>query len=320
MPLDDVPAAPAVRHGARAVTALGALGAAGLGYAWLEARWFTLLQVSVPVLPPGVPDLRVLHLSDVHLVPRQARKRAWLASLAELEPDLVVDTGDNLAHRDAVDPFVEGLGRLLDVPGVYVLGSNDYFEPTLRNPVRYVLPDDGKRHDRTPHLPWRDLKDRLDGAGWLDLSNRRDALEVRGVRIAFAGVDDPHLGYDDLGAVAGPADSGPGADADLRLGVAHAPYLRVLDQFATDGYDAILAGHTHGGQLCLPFRRALVTNCDLDRARANGLSRHPAASSPGDPGSTWLHVSAGAGTSPYAVARFCCRPSATLVRLVPRAR
>ena len=134
------------------------------------------------------------------------------------------------------------------------------------------------------------------------------------MRIAFAGVDDPHLDYDDLSAVAGPADP----DADLRLAVAHAPYLRVLDQFAADGYDAILAGHTHGGQLRLPVKGALVTNCDLDTGRARGLHRHPASSSPGEPGSSWLHVSAGAGTSPYAVGRFCCRPEATLIRLTHR--
>ncbi len=296
----------AARRGAVGLGTLGALGAAGLGYAWWEARWFALRHVEVPVLPPGAPELRVLHLSDVHLTPYQGRKRAWLASLADLRPDLVVDTGDNLAHRDAVGPLVEELGGLLDVPGVFVLGSNDYFEPSLRNPLKYVLPDDGKRRTNTPQLPWRDLVRRFTDRGWLDLTNRFGTLEVKGVRLGFAGVDDPHLRYDDLAAVAGPADAG----ADLRLGVAHAPYLRVLDQYAADGYDAILAGHTHGGQVCLPFNRALVTNCDLDRARASGLSRH---------GRAWLHVSAGAGTSPYAVARFCCRPSASLLRLVPRA-
>ncbi len=107
-------------------------------------------------------------------------------------------------------------------------------------------------------------------------------------------------------------------DADLRLGIAHAPYLRVLEQYAADGYDAVLAGHTHGGQVCLPGGRALTTNCDLEPARAKGLHRHPAASQPGDPGSSWLHVSGGIGTSPYARIRVACRPEATLLTLVPR--
>jgi predicted MPP superfamily phosphohydrolase len=291
---------------------LTATGAAGIGYAWWEARWFTIRRVTVPVLPPGAPELRVLHVTDLHLTPYQRRKRAWIASLAELEPDLVVDTGDNLAHHDAVDPLMDSLGTLLDRPGVFVLGSNDYFEPTVRNPLRYAFPDQGRRHTRSPQLPWKDMAARMEERGWASLTNTRATLTVKGVRIAFAGVDDPHLRYDDLAAVAGPADT----DADLRLGIAHAPYLRVLDQYAADGYDAILCGHTHGGQLCLPFNRALVTNCDLDRARASGLSRHPAVSSPGDPGSSWLHVSAGAGTSPYVPLRFCCRPEATLLTLV----
>jgi predicted MPP superfamily phosphohydrolase len=265
----------------------------------------------LPVLPAGAPELRVLHLSDLHLTPYQRRKRAWVGSLAALEPDVVVNTGDNLAHRYAVRPVLEALGSLTQAPGVFVLGSNDYFSPTPRNPAKYLLPDDGRRHTGSTKLPWEDLRARLRLAGWRDLTNRRDTLTVKGVRIAFAGVDDAHLGYDDLGAVAGPAD----ADADVRFGVSHAPYLRVLDQFARDGYDAIFAGHTHGGQLRLPGRGALVTNCDLDRPRARGLHRHPAASGPGDPGSSWLHVSAGVGTSPYVAARFCCRPEATLIRL-----
>jgi predicted MPP superfamily phosphohydrolase len=304
---------------AAATTAALATAGAGLtAYAAAEARAYTLRRVTVPLLPPGHRPLRVLHLSDLHLTPGQDRKLAWLRGLAGLEPDLVVDTGDNLSSHHAVGPLLAALGPLLDVPGVFVLGSNDYFEPTMRNPLRYLLPDDGKRHTDVAQLPWRDLTRRLTAAGWRDLTNTRDVLDVGGTQIAFAGVDDPHLGYDRLEAIAGPAD----AAADLRLGVAHAPYLRVLDQMAADGYDAVLAGHTHGGQVCLPGLpgrppRALTTNCDLDPARAKGLHRHPADSRPGQPGSSWLHVSAGLGTSPYVRLRVACRPEASLLTLVP---
>jgi predicted MPP superfamily phosphohydrolase len=304
-----------VRRTVLGLTATGAAaGAALTAYALAEARAYTLRRVTVPVLPAGSRDVRVLHLSDLHLTPGQTRKRDWLRGLAGLRPDLVVDTGDNLAHRDSVPVLLDALGPLLDAPGVFVLGSNDYFSPTLRNPVRYLLPDDGTRHTDVPQLPWRELRDGLTDAGWVDLTNARASVEVRDLRLAFAGVDDPHLGYDDLDAVAGRADG----DADLRLGVAHAPYLRVLDRFAADGYDAVLAGHTHGGQVCVPGVGALTTNCDLEPARAKGLHRHPAASQPGDPGSSWLHVSAGLGTSPYARIRVACRPEATLLTLVAR--
>lgn len=295
----------------------GALGAAVTSYALWEARQYTLRRVDLRVLPAGMRPLRVLHLSDLHMTPGQTRKQEWLRGLARLEPDLVIDTGDNLAHRDSVPVVLDSLGGLLERPGVFVHGSNDYFEPGFRNPIGYLLPDDGTRHTHVPQLPWRDLTAGLTGAGWLDLTNRREQVKVGDAVLAFAGVDDPHLEYDDLGAVAGPADP----TADLRLAVAHAPYLRVLDQFAADGYDAVVAGHTHGGQVRLPWpggSRAYATNCDLEPARARGLHRHPADSRPGDPGSAWLHVSAGLGTNPYTRVRIACRPEATLLTLQPR--
>ncbi|GAB2971962.1 metallophosphoesterase [Nocardioides montaniterrae] len=286
-------------------------GATLTAYAAWEARQYTLREVTVAMLPAGMRPLRVLHLSDIHMTPGQTRKQQWIRSLASLEPDLVIDTGDNLAHQMAVPKVLDAFGPLLDVPGVFVHGSNDYFEPRMRNPLGYLMPDDGQRRTNVPQLDWRSLSRRFTSSGWLDLTNSLGSLSVGETRFAFAGVDDPHLGYDDLSAVAGPAP----ADADVRLGVAHAPYLRVLDQFAADGYDAIIAGHTHGGQVCLPGGRALATNCDLEPARARGLHRHPADSSPGDPGSSWLHVSAGLGTSPYTRIRMACRPEATLLTL-----
>ena len=296
---------------------VGAVAGAGLtAYAAWEARQYTLRRVEVPLLPAGARPVRVLHLSDLHLTPGQRRKQEWVSGLATLRPDLVIDTGDNLAHAESVPVVRDSLGPLLDGPGVFVFGSNDYFSPTLRNPLRYLCPDDGRRNTASARLPWPDLRDVFTASGWVDLTNRREVVKVGELSFAFAGVDDPHLRYDRLTDVAGPAD----ADADVRLGVAHAPYLRVLDQFAADGYDAILAGHTHGGQVCLPGVGALTTNCDLEPARAKGLHRHPAASTDGDPGSSWLHVSAGIGTSPYAQIRVACRPEATLLTLVPRTR
>ncbi|MFT4289057.1 metallophosphoesterase [Nocardioides sp.] len=293
--------------------------AAGLaGYAAWEARQYTLRQLSVPVLPEGAAPVRMLHLSDIHLLPTQRRKVEWLSGLSVLRPDLVVNTGDNLSHPDSVPVLLDALGPLLDVPGVFVLGSNDYFAPSLRNPLRYLLPDDGRRATGNARLPWEDLVGSFTKAGWLDLTNALGSLRIRDLAVGFAGVDDPHLGYDRLASVAGPADP----DADLRLGITHAPYLRVLDQFAADGYDAIIAGHTHGGQVCLPRYgiwgpgRALTTNCDLEPARARGLHRHPADSQPGEPGSSWLHVSAGLGANPYTRFRVACRPEATLLTLV----
>lgn len=280
------------------VAAGAALGAYGL---W-EARQYGLRHEVLPILPAGAHDIRVLHISDLHLVPTQRAKLEWVSALVDLGPDLIIDTGDNLAHRDSVGPLLEAFGGLLNVPGVFVNGSNDYFEPSMRNPLRYLMPDAGIRHVDGQQLPWREMTAAFRSAGWLDLNNATGDLLIKGTRIAFTGVDDPHLGYDKLAPLSGPADP----TADLRIGVAHAPYVRVLDAFSTVGNELLIAGHTHGGQVCLPGGRALTTNCDLPTEYARGLHRW---------NDSWLNVCAGLGTSPYTRFRIACRPEAVMLTL-----
>lgn len=293
-------------------------GAACVGYASLEARSFRLRRVSVPVLPKGMHPLRVLQVSDIHMVSGQRKKQRWLQALAGLRPDFVVNTGDNLSDPDAVPEVLDALGPLLEFPGAYVFGSNDYYGPKLRNPARYLIEKAQGRYglNGNPpvvgarHNPWEGLRDTFNAAGWCDLSNARGRLKLPGgAEIALTGLDDPHIKRDRYPEVAG----GPEPDADLSLAVVHAPYLRVLDAFTADGYPLILAGHTHGGQLRVPFYGALVTNCDLDTGRCRGLSDHQAGGH-----RAYLHVSAGCGTNRYTPVRFACPPEATLLTLTPR--
>lgn len=289
-------------------TALGAVavsGAACFGWGLIEAGLFTVRRVGLAVLPPGSPELRVLHVSDIHLLARQERKLAFLRGLADLDPHLVVNTGDNLSEAAAVGPLVEALGALGAVPGVFVFGSNDYYAPRFKNPLRYLLDGRSRMEEEPEALPWRELRTALAGFGWVDLTEQRAKLTVNGLRLSFRGTDDAHLGRDRYAEVAGPAD----ASAALNVGVTHAPYLRVLDAMEADGLDLILAGHTHGGQVCVPGYGALITNCDLDTARVKGTSRH---------GESHLHVSGGLGCSPFAPYRFANRPEVTLLTLGPR--
>ena len=289
------------------------LGAATLAYARWEAASYRLRRVTVPMLEAGQPDLRILHLSDLHMTPSRHRLQDWVASLAELRPDVVVVTGDFLSHREAVDPVLSALDPLLDTPGAFVLGSNDYYAPRPINPFSYFAGPSDLHPDR-PELPWPDLVARLTSAGWAHLPNASTAIEAGGRVVEIRGVDDPHIERDDYARVSG----SPRDDADIAIGVAHAPYLRVVDAMAADGVDLMLAGHTHGGQVRVPGLGALVTNCDLDRGRARGLSRHERPLmefAPHDRPDMWLHVSAGLGTSPYAPIRFACPPEATLLTL-----
>jgi len=296
--------------------------AAGIGYAALEARAFTLRHFTLPVLPAGAAPVRVLHVSDLHLVPRQRRKADWLRGLAALEPDLVVSTGDNLAAVDAVPAVLDAYGALLDRPGVFVLGSNDYWGPRPKNPARYVLRnggDGGGEYVDGVRLPTHDLVAGFTAAGWLDLGNARGQVKVAGSSLRLVGVDDPHIRRDRYPAPA-PGDGldGPEDGEELTVGVTHAPYRRVLDAMTAEGAGLVLAGHTHGGQLCLPFTGALVTNCDLPRRQARGVSSWQVQAPDGARRRAALHVSAGLGTSPYTPVRFACRPEASLLTLTAR--
>lgn len=296
-----------------AVLAAGAVaGAATAAYAhFIELNNFQVRWETLPILPAGSPDFKILHISDMHMIPGQAQKTAFMHSLAELEPDLVINTGDNLSHLDGLPALLEALDPLLDFPGVYVPGSNCYFAPVPKNPARYLWKKNtgDEANDQTRAvLPTQVMHDAFDARGWVGLINRYETLTLGGLRLEFSGVDDPHLEYDrhpGFSPTAFSAEPGP----SVRLGVCHAPYLRTLDRFADDGAQAIFAGHTHGGQVCLPGGRALVSNCDLPPARAKGLSYQ---------GDVPVQVTAGLGTSRYAQVRLFCPPEAVLVTLTAR--
>ena len=290
---------------AAGLAGLGALAAAGLA-AWgnSELDKFELKDVTVPLLPPGTlrgrTEFRLLHVSDLHMIPGQDTKVAWVSALDSLNPDLVVNTGDNLSDERAVPDVLRALGPLLDRPGMFVFGTNDYWAPQVPNPFSYLI--GGKHTPSYIDLPWRDMRAAFIERGWRDATHRRVEFQAGTVRIAAAGVDDPHHDLDDYSLIEGP----PNVDADLALALLHSPEPRVLSRFAEDGYQLSLSGHTHGGQLCLPGSRAIVTNCGIDRGRVQGLH---------DFGSMKMHVSNGLGTSKFVPFRLFCRPSATLLRI-----
>jgi len=270
--------------------------------ALIEPNLFTVKHDSLAVLPKGSKPIRVLHISDIHLAPWQKRKQRWISRLAELKVDLVVNTGDNLGHLDALKPTLDALAPLIAKPGVFVNGSNDYYAPGFRNPINYLFkpstPRPGKPLDTATLM--REFE-----KGWLNLNNKSGLLTIKGTTIGFAGLDDPHDQLADYDSISLPTG------ADVLFGVAHAPYRRVIEELGA--CSLIFAGHTHGGQVCLPGGRAIITNCDLPAKNARGLSGWQTAK-----GFTFLNVCAGLGTSIFAPVRLFCRPEVRLLTLLPR--
>lgn len=282
---------------------IGGLFAAGLLallYARVEASWFVLRRHVIPCLPAGSEPLTVLHVSDTHFRSTlKAMPRFFDRRLATLRPDLVVGTGDFLGDTTSA---ARCAAMLSSVPArlgrIFVLGSNDYYAPVPKNPLAYFTATKRDYKHGPRNETWTELVAELESRGWQFLRN--DRTRIDGIEIS--GLDDPHIGLADM--TAAPPRSGDG----FRLAVVHSP--QVARKLAANGFDLIVAGHTHGGQIRVPGVGALVTNTPgLPRHMARGAHRL---------GDAWLHVTAGLGTSKFAPIRFACRPEACLLELTPR--
>jgi uncharacterized protein len=279
------------------VLTLVILGLGCVVYGWaVERRWYRLVRHRLAILPAeGPPTLSILHLSDLHFLARDPGKARFLASLPPA--DVTVVTGDFLAEPAAVETTVDALrpvrGRLASW---FVLGSNDYFAPVPLNYFAYF-----RRHRRSRSAQAgrsAALVGQLVADGWEDLTNERRDVSIDGLPVELLGLDDAHISRQDYRVAP--------RQAPNRFGVAvmHSPDS--APEAAALGYDLLVAGHTHGGQVCLPIVGALVTNSSMPRRLVKGLIRM---------GGSVLHTSPGLGTSKFAPFRFWCRPEATLLEL-----
>lgn len=285
---------------------LGAATAAGLAWgAVVERRWYRLRFATVPVLRGAAArPLRVLHVSDLHQLPRQTHRLDFVRACLRTGPDLIVVTGDLLESDDSIGEVVATLGDAVrDRAGLAVLGAHDYWGATAKNPAEYLFAPDRRRYGK--RLDTERLVDGLTAAGYELVDNRRTSVKTPAGLIDVGGLGDPHVNLDRPHQVDW---SAPDDDVVLRLGLVHAPYRRSLDAFDAAGFDLVLSGHTHGGQLRVPLAGAVVNNTDLPLRQSRGLSRYRGM---------WLHVSAGLGHSRFAPVRFSCRPEATVLDLVP---
>ena len=260
---------------------------------------FRLFELELTGL--GIKPMRVLHISDIHFAPGQRNKAAFIKDLSSLKPDLVVNTGDNLGHKDSVSPLLIAIEPLLDYPGVFVNGSNDYRSPRPKNPLSYLSGPSKVTSERND-LDTERMTGEFEGAGWLNLNNQSGSLSLAGNELNFVGVDDPHENLDRLSSLERPSG--------FTVGVAHAPYRKIIDGFLELGASLMFAGHTHGGQVCLPGSKAIITNCDLPKENAQGISAWSLGAH-----NAYLHVSGGMGASIFAPIRVFCPPSATLLTI-----
>lgn len=284
--------------------ALGAGGCVAYGVA-VERRWYAVRHERLGVLrSPG--RLRLLAFTDLHQRPGQEHRLAFVRDcVTRFAPDVIISGGDNLESDAAIDDVVAVHAAVRgDRPGVAVLGAHDFFGPVFKHPLTYLTAPE--RHIYGRPLDTARLVAGLREAGWQVLENTATVLSTPAGVVEVLGLGDAHMGHADLSAVpAAPL----AADPALRLGVLHAPYRAPLTALDAAGFDLAVAGHTHGGQVRVPWLGALVSNTDLPLAQARGTSWWGAGLT--------LHVSAGLGHSTFAPFRFACRPELSVLDLVP---
>lgn len=227
----------------------------------------------------------------------------FLKNLAKQDFDLVVNTGDNLGHKNSIQPLLNSFQGLLSKPGVFVHGSNDYYAPVFKNPLAYIFHASEKPN--SAKLATNELTSGFEQAGWINLNNKESNLSIAGNPIRFIGVDDHHIGLSNF--------SNLKSNNAFTIALTHAPYMEVLEKLSNCGAELIFAGHTHGGQVRLPFIGALTTNSDLPNKFARGISGWNFSGK-----DVILSVVAGLGNSIFAPVRLFCLPEVRVITLLPR--
>ena len=251
-----------------------------------EAQRLHLTRVEVPVphLPEALDGIEIIHLSDLHLTGYGPYEQDLLRALRPLPARVVVITGDFLGGpggAQALIPLLMEIGRDRIMLGV--LGNHDY-----RPPVNTAA-----------------LARDLARAGVRLLVNDAAVVVERGHRLRFVGVDDPHTDRADVEKAMAALPPPLGDQREPVVVLAHSP--DVFPDAERAGADLILAGHTHGGQVCLPGGFPLLTNTRrVGRRFARGLV---------DVGATPMFVTRGIGTSAVRL-RLFCPPEIAVVRLV----
>lgn len=302
-----------IRNTALTATTIASIGALS---ALAQTRLYHVRYEKLFLLPPKTKPIKILHIADFHYVAYRKLETKFIATLDQLHPDLVVSTGDLLGGHNAWPALRKVIKPLLNYPGAFVFGSNDYYAPKPRPWYRYLYRHSGvdflaNSEVKKPDLPYLEMQTYFTQAGWLNLNNTTAELCINDLTFSLIGVDDHHIGLAKM-----PTLVSQDMHHNFRLGVTHAPYQSILNSFADYQCNLVLGGHTHGGQVCLPFYGALITNCDLPRQYASGIFEwHSPARN-----KTIVNVSAGLGTSPYSPIRFACRPEVTLLELHPQNR
>lgn len=278
----------------------GTLLAAGLGAFWyasrVEIRRYKLESVTVPTTYGGagiMPNLKILHISDLHLCQPESHKIEFLQRITDEDYDMVVLTGDVFENFSGLEYASQILKRKPRLGAYAVLGNHDYYEYTMWNKVVGRIARKFRHPSRVRNVD--SMVAALEHAGFTVLQNSWCSHPEE--RISVIGVDYFAADEDSFKAMIANVP-----DDHLLIGLKHVPHK--LRRLSEAGIDVLFCGHTHGGQVRLPGFGAIITDSELPREEACGLIWRD---------KTAVHVSRGVGADPRSNFRFFCPPHATLV-------
>jgi predicted MPP superfamily phosphohydrolase len=268
------------------VLALAAAGVLCMAYGrFVEPRWLEVTTTRVPTarLPAGHRGVRIVHFSDLHSDRTPLLENRLPGVVRDLRPDLIVFTGDAANSPEGVPTFRACLASIASIAPTFVVKGNwdTFFFPEV---------------------------ERFAGTGATELDGAVAHVDVAGTRVHVAGV-----GYADAARGLFPALADLPADGPAVM-ICHPPYPDAVPERYASRIDLICAGHTHGGQVALPFYGALLTFSKFGKRYERGLY-------PLDAGG-FLYVNRGIGMEGFRMprVRFCARPEVALIELVPAAR
>ncbi len=289
---------------------LGAVTAvAGIGYMLYESQWlrFVHRQLEIPGLPPKLEGLGLLHVSDLHAGAPGLNNRAigkFVAAARSLSPDVILLTGDLTDKKKDLSPFIEGLASLEARHGKFAcLGNHDHGlrKTAIENFARRLAgigPFKGPTEKKNATVAR--MRELLAQAGVRVLENECASVTIGSDIVQLCGIDDFNYGYADLTSVSRQLES----RAALRILLSHSP--DIIGEIERGNFQLVLAGHTHGGQICVPdLRRGKIMLSTSGSSYGEGQFQV---------NGTVMHVSRGVGTTLVPL-RFMSRPEITLLKL-----
>jgi predicted MPP superfamily phosphohydrolase len=259
-----------------AVLLLAAFGTLFIAWGYVEPHWpaVTRATVATSKLAPGTRPIRIAHISDTHCDPEPLLEERLPDLIAAERPDLIVFTGDALNESESLAVFLRLMTRLDRVaPTFAVHGNWDVW-----------------------YWHWKDL---YQDTGVRLLNGDGELVDVAGAKLWISGVAVESEDKIDRALAGAP-------EGAFTVFLHH--YPDQIYEIAKRRVDLYCAGHTHGGQVALPFYGAIITLSKFGKRFENGLYRVD---------DTWMYVNRGIGMEggPQPRVRFCARPEITIIEL-----